>query len=139
DDLMTEAKISRETLVDKGLQFNRRSINGGHYYFISNPGKQFINEWVPLQTTEKNIVLFNPMDVNNGIAKTRLNNGTVEVLLQLQAGESCILQTAAQAIKGKGWPYYEKQPASVEIKGSLTIQFLKGGPAIPPTVDKISL
>jgi hypothetical protein len=139
DDLMTEAKISRETLVDKGLQFNRRSINGGHYYFISNPGKQSINEWVPLQTTEKNIVLFNPMDLNNGIAKTRLSNGTVEVLLQLQAGESFILQTATQAIKGKAWPYYTKQPAPVEIKGNWSIQFLEGGPAIPATVDKISL
>ncbi|MBC7889759.1 MAG: glycoside hydrolase family 2 protein [Ferruginibacter sp.] len=135
DELMSEAKVVREILVDKGLQYNRRSYNGGHYYFISNPGKQPVSEWVPLQSTEKNIALFNPMVATNGLAKRRLNNGTVEAYLQLQAGESCILKTANTTITGKGYPYYKAASAPVAIKGTWAIQFIKGGPSLPPNVE----
>lgn len=136
DDLMREAKVGREILVDKGLQYNRRSYNGGHYYFISNPGRQPFNDWVSLQTTEKNMEIFNPMIVLSGLAKTRLNKGITEVLLQLQAGESCILQTSGKVIRGNGYPYYEKASTTEKLKGNWKIQFVKGGPSLPPAVKK---
>lgn len=139
DELMAEAKITREYLVDKGLQYNRRSYKGGHYYFISNPGKQPVNAWIPLQAKEKNIVLFNPMLVANGLAKTRLTNGIIEAYLQLQAGESCILQTMNIPVPGKGYPYYKTGATNEEIKGTWKIEFVKGGPSLPATIDAISL
>lgn len=139
DALMTEAEVSRETLVDKGLQYNRRSYIGGHYYFISNPSKQSLNEWVPLQTTEKNIVLFNPMLVANGLAKTRMNSGITEVLLQLQPGESCILQTAQNPVSGERYSYYKTEEPATAIDGNWKIKFVKGGPSLPATLENISL
>ncbi|MDB5276388.1 MAG: glycoside hydrolase family 2 protein [Ferruginibacter sp.] len=139
DELMATAKVQREKLVDMGLQYNRRSYHGGHYYFISNPGKQAVAAWVPLQTTEKNIALFNPMTVNNGLAKTRVRNGVVETYLQLEAGESCILQTATSAITGKQYAYYKDSGEPVKIEGNWTIQFIKGGPSLPAKTERTAL
>jgi len=137
--LMSEAKVTRESLVDKGLQYNRRSYNGGHYYFISNPSKQALDEWVPLQSTEKNMVLFNPMLVTNGLAKTRTNAGNVEVYLQLQSGESCILQTAQNPVAGKKYSYYKTEAIATTFDGKWNIQFTKGGPSLPASLENISL
>ena len=139
DALMSQAKVSRESLVDKGLQYNRRSYNGGHYYFISNPSRQALNEWLPLQTTEKNIVIFNPMLVTSGLAKTRTNAGNVEVYLQLQPGESCILQTAQNRVAGKKYLYYKTEETATAIDGNWKIKFLKGGPSLPASLENISL
>ncbi len=139
ENLLSEAKVTREPMVDKGLQYNRRSYTGGHYYFISNPGKQPINEWVPLQSGEKNIALFNPMTTASGIAKVRVNNGLVETWMQLGAGESCILQTAGKPLTGKTYPYYKTSATLAEIKGNWSIRFIKGGPSLPATIEKTQL
>ena len=138
-DLLNEAKTTRETLVDMGLQYNRRSYNGGHYYFISNPGKQPVSGWVPLQSTEKNIALFDPMLEKNGLAKTRLNNGMVDVYLQLQPGESCILQTSKNIVTGKQYPYYKATAPVLELNNNWSLQFIKGGPSLPAAASNISV
>lgn len=137
--LMKEAKITRERLVDKGLQYNRRSYAGGHYYFVSNPTKSLITEWVPLQSAEKNMVLFNPMTATNGMAKTRVTNGTVEAYLQLQPGESCMLQTSTKAITGASYPYYKTSGTTDTIKGNWSIKFVSGGPVLPVLTEKVTL
>lgn len=139
ENLMREAKVTRELMVDKGLQYNRRSYTGGHYYFISNPGRQAVNEWVSLQSNEKNIALFNPMTTASGIAKLRVNNGLVETWIQLAPGESCVLQTARKPITGKTYPYYKTSAAPAEIKGNWSVQFIKGGPSLPATIEKTQL
>ena len=135
--LLDEAKTTRETLVDKGLQYNRRSYDGGHYYFISNPGKQPVSEWVPLQSPEKNVALFDPMLEKNGLAKTRLNNEMVEVYLQLQPSESCILQTAKNIVTGKQYPYYKATVPVLELNSNWSLQFIKGGPSLPAAASNI--
>ena len=138
-DLLNEAKTTRETLVDMGFQYNRRSYNGGHYYFISNPGKQPVSEWVHLQSTDKNIALFDPMLEKNGLAKTRLNNGMVDVYLQLQPGESCILQTAKNIVTGKQYPYYKATAPVLKLNNNWSLQFIKGGPSLPAAASNISV
>ncbi|MBC7688231.1 MAG: glycoside hydrolase family 2 protein [Aquabacterium sp.] len=138
-DLLNEAKTTRETLVDMGLQYNRRSYNGGHYYFISNPGKQPVSEWVHLQSTDKNIALFDPMLEKNGLAKTRLNNGMVDVYLQLQPGASCILQTSKNIVTGKQYPYYKVTAPVLELNNNWSLQFIKGGPSLPAAASNISV
>ncbi len=135
EELLNAAKAGRETLVDKGLQYARRSYTGGHYYFISNPTKNTINEWVPVQTTEKNILLFDPMTLASGIAKTRMENGTTEIFLQLEAGSSCLLQTTKMPVKGNAYPYYTLTGKAQVLEGKWKLQFLSGGPTLPPTTE----
>ena len=133
--LLTAAKTQRETMVDKGLQFARRSYANGHYYFISNPGKTAVNEWVPLLTKEKNMLLFDPMIIKAGIATTRTENGRVEVLMQLDAGASCILQTNKSKQNVNGYPYAVETNQQQLLDGKWKLQFLEGGPTLPAATE----
>ncbi|MEN9684481.1 MAG: hypothetical protein RLZZ28_267 [Bacteroidota bacterium] len=139
DELLDAAHTQREKLVDKGLQYARRSYAGGHYYFISNPEKTAVNEWVPLQVKEKNILLFDPMNQKGGVAKTRIENGMVQVLLQLEAGETCILQTMSSQLKLNPYPYYRRTENKQVLEGKWAIRFLNGGPVLPAETTSSSL
>ena len=135
EQLLKQAKTNRETMVDKGLQFARRSYTDGHYYFISNPNKTAVNEWVPLQVAEKSVQLFDPMSLQTGVAKTRKENGLTEVLVQLSPGSSCILQTNKALQNGKPFPYTKETDQQQTIEGKWKLSFLEGGPALPDPKD----
>lgn len=129
--LLSAAKTVRETMVDKGLQYARRSYTGGHYYFISNPGKTDVNGWINLEARDKAAMIFDPMTLEAGAAKTKTGNGSLQVYLQLAAGASCILQTATASIKANAYPYFAKTGKAESITGKWTLQFLSGGPVLP--------
>jgi hypothetical protein len=135
EQLLTTAKTHRETLVDNGLQYARRSYTGGHYYFISNPSKNNIDGWVDLQIKEKNILVFDPMTLAAGNAKTRMENGSVQIFLQLAAGSSCILQSGTATVKSNAYPYYEKTEQPQLITGKWSLQFVSGGPLLPANTE----
>lgn len=133
-ELLSHSKVSRETMFDNGLQCIRRNIPGGKYYFISNTTDKPVEAWVPLTSKATGVILFDPMTQQSGIGKTqRAADGNTEVYLQLQPGGSCVLQTSATAVKGKAFPYYKTNGDAGEIKGTWTLQFVSGGPALPKT------
>jgi hypothetical protein len=135
DALLNEVHIKRETFTDKGLLFTRRKNASGHYYFISNPGKTAIDEWVPVSVMDAGIVMFDPMNQNAGKAATRVINGKAEVYLQLQPGGSCILQTSASAVKGNPFPYYSDETNPQVLSGEWKLRFIEGGPVLPASTD----
>ena len=131
EQLLAAAKAGRENLVDNGLQYARRSYQGGHCYFISNPTKTNIDGWVDLQIKEKNIIVYDPMTLAAGNAKIKMDNGKVQVYLQLAAGSSCILQSSVMPSNANAYPYYEKSQPAQAIAGKWTLQFVSGGPVLP--------
>jgi hypothetical protein len=135
EQLLREASTTRETMVDQGLQYARRSYAEGHYYFISNPTKTPVTSWVPLEVKEKNMVLYDPMTLAAGTAKTRIENGSVQVFLQLQPGASCILETKKGAVTGNAYPYYAPTEQVQLLDGKWSIRFLYGGPVLPAASD----
>jgi hypothetical protein len=135
EELLNEAKTGRETMVDKSLQYVRRKIEKGHCYFISNPGKTTINEWINLQAPEKYVLMFDPMHLATGYAKTRMENGVMQVLIYLDGGESCILQTSNGQVHSESSPYHIVTAAPETINGKWKLQFLTGGPELPPSAE----
>ncbi|MGB3006006.1 MAG: glycosyl hydrolase [Chitinophagaceae bacterium] len=131
--LLANANIrSEEFLSDKKLQFIRRKITGGEYYFITNSGKDNFNDWVLLNTPLQHAVLFDPMLQRSGIAKTRQgDNNTMDIYLQLAPGESCVIQTGATKYTGTIFPYTEKAGDVIAINGEWNLIFLSGGPVLP--------
>lgn len=125
--LLSQIKTRRETMFDKGLHCVRRNITNGKYYFITNTGDKAFDGWVSLASATPNIVLFDPMGQKSGLAKTK--NG--QVYLQLQPGESCILQTSATALKGNPFAYYKPAGNATAITGNWDLVFLSGGPVLP--------
>ena len=131
--LLANADIRHEMyLADNKLKCIRRKINGGEYYFITNDGKDAFGDWVLLNTKYHYAALFDPMTLNNGVAKKREgDNYMLGIFLQLNPGESCIVQTSATKITGKLFPYTEINwdPFTIEDKWSL--KFISGGPSLP--------
>jgi hypothetical protein len=139
--LLANANVRHEMyLAENKLQFIRRKINGGEYYFITNDAKETFNDWVLLNTPLQNAVLFDPMQQRSGIAKTRRgDNNTLDIFLHLAPGESCIVQTGATKFAGAKFPYSELAGESIAINGNWELKFLSGGPSLPQatTLDKL--
>lgn len=129
--LMTEAKAKRETMTDMGLQFTKRKYADGHVYFISNPATTALDGWVNIGVKEKSMQIFDPMTRRAGQAKTRVNNGQVQVLLQLAPGESRVVQTFIDTRTASLFPYDTVSGNPVALEGKWNLTFLSGGPVLP--------
>ena len=140
--MLADAGVARETLVDNaGLLFIRRSFDGGRHYFIANRGEQQLSGWVPLATKAASVAILDPMTGQTGIGAMRQNgNGTVEVYLQLQPGESVILRVFAdRKINEPAWVYWQPAGQPVELTGSWEVRFIAGGPVLPPPFETSKL
>ena len=123
---------NEEFLTDNKLQFIRRKINGGEYYFITNDGKETFNDWVLLNTPLQHAVIFDPMQQRSGVAKTRQgDNNTLDIFLKLAPGESCIVQTGKSTFTGTKFPNTEESGEAIAIDGNWNLKFISGGPTLP--------
>ncbi len=136
------AGVSREALVDQGLQFTRRRYEHGNYFFLSNWSESDLDGWVPLQGACKAVAIFDPMTGQSGFAQTRkaaAGNGTVELRLQLNRGASCILKTFDAETKGEPWIYIQRSGDPVPVTGAWKLEFVQGGPELPAPAEIATL
>lgn len=138
--LLTVARVPQETMAAQGLQCIRRSITGGKYYFITNTGKQSVDGWVNISTAAEHITLFDPMQEKRGSAHVKQAGGQTAVYLQLNPGESCVLQTSTTPPGGAAYPYYATTGTPVTIEGNWRVSFINGGPVLPAplTISKLT-
>ncbi len=132
--LLQAANVFPEPMYKTGLQCIRRSIPGGNYYFISNATKNAVAEWVPLSRKAASAIQFDPMLGQSGVAKTRIKNNKLEVLVQLEPGESRVLQTSNKTLTGKPYTYYTAAGKGTEMKGNWRLFFMMGGPDLPKPI-----
>ena len=138
--LMAYGNVRREVLTMDGMKFIRRTIAGGEYYFISNEGKKTIDGYVNLNCDMNGAVLYDPMLERSGVAQTRTgDNETLDVYLQLQPGESCIVQTSKNKPAGKLFPYVVKTGDAIVLKADWDLKFTSGGPVLPAPVKLTKL
>lgn len=136
EELLAVANVSREPVADAGISFIRRTHERGYYYFLANLGKQILDGWVTLRVKAKSAQLFDPRSSRRGIADLQEGEaGAAQVWLQLQPGESCILQTfSTKKINGPKWKYMHVSGEPYEIKGEWSVDFIEGHPELPPCV-----
>ncbi|MCD4770170.1 MAG: glycosyl hydrolase family 2 [Bacteroidales bacterium] len=133
EEMLALADVFREPVVDAGINFIRRAHKGGYYYFMSNPGKQTLDGWVTLGVKAKSAKLFDPRSSRSGIADLQEGEeGATQIYLQLQPGESCILQTFTnKKINGFDWKYVHITGEPYEIQGEWSVGFIEGAPVLP--------
>ena len=120
--------VGNETMFAFGLRCIRRQNSDGSYsYFIKNATDKVFSGFAPLNATFSAAAIFNPMTGRTGLARVADNR----VFLQLQPGETLIVQTSAGPMTGEQYAFYaptgEKQP----LQGRWKIEFVKGGPVLP--------
>lgn len=114
-----------------GMSFIRRTHMEGHHYFISNLQSKEVEGWVTLNVPEKNVIWFDPMTGKRGVARTRENEGKLQVYMQLKSGESAILQTFSRVLQGEPeWKYVQEMNYSLSLDHGWKLQFVESVPAI---------
>ncbi len=139
-DLFSETGIQREPMIDDGLRFTRRTTEDATVYFITNWGDSAVDGWEPIATEATSAALYDPMKRQSGYAKVRSNqSGQTEVYLQLEPGESRILETNDFGTSEATYNYVEKSGDSTPVEGNWSVNFIKGGPELPADVQTDSL
>lgn len=135
NEIFSHAAIQRETLIDAGLKFIRKKTeNGPALYFIVNDGARSFKGWVPVSVQGQSAVLYDPMDGRYGIGKTRNSSGKNEVYMQLNRDQAIILEVYNEKVNSPLFNYFNASQDSVRLTGSWTIDFVSGGPELPPKI-----
>jgi hypothetical protein len=138
--LLAKAKIRKESLNDFGLDFIRKRRDDKRtLYFISNGKEAEFEGWVPLQAKADNVVLYDPMTGKFGKAKTKNENGNLLVYAKLDPKQSVLMETYDRKVELSMFPYFTVGKSVVNLSGKWKINFISGGPTLPPSPEVDSL
>ena len=132
--LLVKAKIRREAMFDKGLQCIRRIDGNTTTYFIANRGTAVVDGLVPIETKIVSAVLYNPMNGQFGKTITKTSVSGNEVYLQLNPGESCLVQVFAGKVIAPEYAYMKSSGDKISLDADWTLTFVSGGPELPQSV-----
>lgn len=125
-------QVKREQLTDSGLEFNRRSFNGGKYYYLVNHTAKAIDQQVALNGDGKYAVILDPQTGDAGLAETSSANNQLNVHVQLKSGDALILKVYNQQKPAvSNWVYLSKPGKTITLNNSWDLHFTAGGPELP--------
>ena len=118
--LLAAAGATHEPLKERGCQLVRRADEAGKRYFLWLTQGPALDGWAEIGAAAAEAVLTDPLTGRRGKAVVRATGrGTTEVYLQLQPGQSLLLEaherpgdeapdwlyagTEGEAIEGRGW------------------------------------
>ena len=122
--------IKPESLVNTGLKFIRRDVDGEKVYYIVNHTKETIDDFIPLQIANREVLILNPLTKEFGNAMVTKKDQTTLVKLKMEPGQAFFLKTEKIASQKK-WTYYKSDGKSFPLKGNWNLTFDKGGPKLP--------
>jgi hypothetical protein len=129
--LLESGGVRRETLVERGLAYERRVAERGRIYFLLNRGPAEHSGWLPLATAAEAAAIFDPMSGASGLAALRHESGHPEVYLQLAPGEALVVRTFSAPVSGPAWHWWQPEGQPQPLTGKWTVKFLSGGPSLP--------
>ncbi len=138
--MLDQTRVRRESMVDAGLAYVRRSNGGGqHTYFVVNTSQNAFDGPVQVGSSVTSAVLYNPMTEQVGQAETcSATGGGSEIRLQLQPGESMIVATNQPGSSGT-YAYQTIAGPAQPLTGTWKLNFLTGGPQLPKPIETLSL
>ncbi len=136
DLLLAAAGVAPEAMAHHWLQFIRRRLTDGCFYFVANLGRKPVDTWVSLSRPGRAMALLDPLTGEVGLAATRRDSNRLRVHLQVAPGQSLILRTLERELPDlPGWSYYHCSGMPVKVGGRWRVEFIRGGPVLPETVE----
>jgi len=128
--ILSRLGVRRETMVDAVLKFERRRLDDGYVYFVTNHGNESFDGWCPFGVPSSSAILFDPQSGRTGAA---WHNKDSQVYLQLEPGESMLVRLFDDSlVTPSAWPYLRQSGRSFDLSAGWTLEFLHGGPVLPP-------
>lgn len=120
------------------LRVLRRDVDGDKFYFVFNHGeRRFDSEIEMTGQVATSAVLMDPMTGKTGIirlGKSEASQSGAKFRLQLDPRQTLILRTLKQGKESvASWNLQQGSGAPIELKGTWKIEFLQGGPELPPS------
>ncbi|WP_320168306.1 glycosyl hydrolase [Mangrovibacterium marinum] len=132
--MLKKQAVYPEQLASEGLWFTRVKRDEGTCYFICNWSDKAVDQWVKIESSGEEATWFNPMNRAIGKAEVKkISASQSEVYLQLQPGETLILQWYPYSFDLDNYPVYEQNKTQTELAGEWTVSFIHGGPTLPAT------
>ncbi|WP_116104964.1 glycosyl hydrolase [Lewinella sp. IMCC34191] len=129
-------EIEAETLVQKGLHYQRRAYASGTLYFILNPTSSATDGWVSLRAEGEAAAILDPMTGRRGMGRIQTSHsGPMNVWLHLPAGASTFVWVSPEGMSGEKWPYFQAAGPTRNLDGEWKLEFITGGPELPPSTD----
>jgi len=122
------ASLPRESLVDLGLAFVRRTSDAGPFYFLVNRNPHPIDAWIPFTHARPHAARFDPM--TGTIARAAVRDQ--QVYLQLAPGASALIQFLDTPADAPPVSYTRPTAAPIPLTGEWSLTFERGGPSLPP-------
>jgi hypothetical protein len=138
-ELLVQAKIRHEIMIERGLQCIRRTDGLNTTYFIANRGAEIIDGMVSLETKIGSAVLYNPMNGSFGKALSKTSDNFGEVYLQLKPGESCLVQIYPGKLNAPEYACWKPSGEKIALNSDWTLTFMSGGPELPKPVKLTKL
>lgn len=126
-------EIFREKLVDSGLDFIRRKVADGTYYFLVNHSANTISQSISLNTKAGTVMVMDPLTGKTGVLPSEsIPNGT-NVSIYLKSGESIFLKTFDEKVSLDipYWPNYSNASNSTDLSQDWKLTFTQGQPKLP--------
>lgn len=130
---LESSDIHPESLVETGLKFIRRDVNGDKIYYLVNHTPKRITTYISLRTQAEEVVIFDPLTRVYGKAKIKKKDIGTGVKVDIASGKSLILKTGKTS-DIRQWEYYETLSEAIKIEGEWKIEFIKGGAELPKEV-----
>ncbi|MFV0606816.1 MAG: glycosyl hydrolase [Niabella sp.] len=122
-----------EQLVQTGLQFIRRKVPDGWFYYIVNHTAGNIDSLITLNKYGANLILLDPQTGNYGKPQITAASSQNKIRLQLESGESMIIRlTNKKTMKADNWKYNDGTKTVIPLQKNWSLIFKTGGPVIPP-------
>ncbi|SFD95668.1 glycosyl hydrolase [Flavobacterium phragmitis] len=130
---LENVQIYPETLVNTGLKYIRRTIDGEKIYYLVNHTTKTIDDFIPLQIGNKEVIILDPLNREFGNAIVKKTADKTFVKIRIEPGKSYFLKTE-NMVSQKKWTYFEPTAEAVPLNGKWKITFDKGGPKLPSPV-----
>jgi len=121
-------------MFDKGLQCIRRIDGNTTTYFIANRGTAVVDGMIPIETKIGSAVLYNPMNGKFGKIKAESSGEKGNLYLQMNPGESCLVQVFAGKVAVPEYAYMKSSGDKINLDANWTLTFVSGGPELPQPV-----
>ncbi|PZX54012.1 glycosyl hydrolase [Algoriphagus chordae] len=136
DDLgktLEELGIYREKLVDTGLDFIRRKVADGTYYFLVNHSADAISQNISLNAKAGSLMAMDPLTGKRGTISSESTAVGTSVNINLKSGESIFLKTFDEKVELAipAWPDYSKSTSTLDISKNWKLTFNQGQPKLP--------
>jgi len=119
------------------LKFQRREWDGGNLYFIKNESPEPFDAQIEPAVEFSSAVIMDPRDGRVGAADVRpAQSGPARSLrVQLDPGQSLLIKTYRAPVDAPAWKYRELAGQPTPIDGQWAVEFIEGGPQLPPPFD----